>query len=880
MVVTGTHLRGVDAVGSQRIVLDHAYFDKTGYATIEDVLRTVPQLSSGPNQFGSNDGMRGLYRNPGLGVGVNLRGFGADATLVLVNGRRQANGGTAGNFVDISSIPLSAVDRIEILTDGASALYGSDAVGGVVNIILRKDYQGFESKLRFTTLDGDANQYQIAQTAGFSWTSGALFVGIEHNEQNPLRAVDRSFSKDSDQRENGGSNFSSLSAEPGNILCSAFDGSCVFFEPLYAIPHNLGGRAPSLSDLIPVGPAPDFDGANFQNINEGIELIPAERKSSAYLQASQRMGETVDLEASFRYNRRPIDFERAYLGDFMQVSSANPYYVDIFGDSSNLYVQTGWGAGFSVRTRGITETKNADAAISVKLRRDWRASLQTSYSKQTLDYRAESINPVWMQQAVGSSPPTTGGYDPGQRGYINPFAGGSQENIGILRQLLGHQVYQSRFTTTDTTLQVDGSAASLPAGDLRLAFGVNLRKETGSSSNSVPAGTPLAAEGLDQEVHAAYAEMYFPFFSQSNARPGLQTLAISLAARYENYVDFKDSFNPRIGLNWNPISSVRFRGMWGTSFRAPSPADRERTYFNRSNVSFQNAALDPTSPTGRARAMVVGSGVYPGLHEEKATSRSYGFDWSPKGNLDSRISLTYYDTRFRDKIGRGGIPGQPLALLQQEDVWRDIIIRNPSPELVDELCAATPNPTNCLTQAGVRPIDVIFDYRTRNLALHRIRGVDLQVHQAIDTSVGEIAIAANITRTLESSTQLSRNTPDVNFIDVPGAPLSWRARLDTSWTRDEFSASASVNYTPGYTDPFAGYLDNETRPVSSWVTFDFTFGYRSAYGRRPLDGLFMGFSVVNATNKNPPFVDTGLGYDTANASPYGRMVGLQISKEW
>src|SRR5450631_2114981 len=163
IVVTGSHIRGVEAAGSKLIVIGRDQIDASGYGRVEDVLATVTQNVSRSNQavaFGPGD--QSQVDNINRGAEVQLRGLGVGTTLTLVNGQRQGASGFQGSFTDISSIPASAVERIEILPEGASALYGADAIGGVVNIILRRNFEGFEARVRGSTADGDATERTIA----------------------------------------------------------------------------------------------------------------------------------------------------------------------------------------------------------------------------------------------------------------------------------------------------------------------------------------------------------------------------------------------------------------------------------------------------------------------------------------------------------------------------------------------------------------------------------------------------------------------------------------------------------------------------------------------------------------------------------------------
>lgn len=194
VVVTGSHIRGAQNLSSPVITFDRRDIEASGYSTTQQFIRSLPQnLSSvSDTTVGQQNGGPGAQISYD-GSGINLRGLGSDATLVLLDGRRLASAGD-GSFVDISLIPLNAIERIEVLTDGASAIYGSDAVGGVVNLILRTDFQGAESRVRYGAVtEGSRNERQVAQMLGGSWESGRALLSYEYHRDTALDAADRDF---------------------------------------------------------------------------------------------------------------------------------------------------------------------------------------------------------------------------------------------------------------------------------------------------------------------------------------------------------------------------------------------------------------------------------------------------------------------------------------------------------------------------------------------------------------------------------------------------------------------------------------------------------------------------------------------------------------
>lgn len=197
VVVTGTHIKGVEPVGSPVIVHTREEIDQSGVTTLEQFARVMPENFSGINSSTNQIGSTGFDQTGGnafVGAGFNLYGLGPKATLTLVNGNRLAAAGSSGSFTDISLIPLAAVDRIEVLGDGASAIYGSDALAGVVNVVLKRDYEGADTNLSFgnTTRGGD-DEYNASQALGHSWASGNVMAVYQYDNQQGLQATQRDF---------------------------------------------------------------------------------------------------------------------------------------------------------------------------------------------------------------------------------------------------------------------------------------------------------------------------------------------------------------------------------------------------------------------------------------------------------------------------------------------------------------------------------------------------------------------------------------------------------------------------------------------------------------------------------------------------------------
>ena len=285
ITVTGTHIRGARAAGAQLEIYTREDLDRSGYATVQDFIHTLPQNFQGGG--GSEDASTGTLgtSNHFSGSSINLRGLGADSTLVLLNGRRMPNAGLEGNFIDISLLPQAAIERIEILPDGASALYGSDAIGGVVNFIMRKDYSGAETRLRYgRATESNTDEYRLSQAFGGTWSSGHAFISYEFYRRDFLTYGDRDYARSLDLRSQGGADYRYTLSSPGNILDLAT------FQPAYAIPSGQDGRNLTVDDLLP-------NQTNYQDRNPRGSLLPKQTRHSLFASEEQSITDNITIFA-------------------------------------------------------------------------------------------------------------------------------------------------------------------------------------------------------------------------------------------------------------------------------------------------------------------------------------------------------------------------------------------------------------------------------------------------------------------------------------------------------------------------------------------------------------------------------------------------------
>ncbi|MCK5746677.1 MAG: TonB-dependent receptor plug domain-containing protein, partial [Oricola sp.] len=310
VIVTGSRIRGIDPVGSDVIAIGQDEISTTPTTTTADLLRRLPQVVSlGPNANGGSaqNGAANVTR----GAGINLRGIGVLSTLLLVEGRRIPAAGTQGQFTDPSIIPSIAIDRVEVIADGASAIYGSDAVAGVVNFNLRKNFEGVEVRGRYGLADGGYDEWQVAGIFGHNWDTGRIMIAAEHTENSVLEGSDRDWYRN-DLTEFGGRDLRSTECAPGTLYVNGTS---------YAIPAG-GLTAANVGDLAP-GTVNRCDNEQYNS------LIPSQKRNVVTLSASQDLGERVRVFTDGYYYKRNFTLRGngGSAGETFQVviPNTNPY---------------------------------------------------------------------------------------------------------------------------------------------------------------------------------------------------------------------------------------------------------------------------------------------------------------------------------------------------------------------------------------------------------------------------------------------------------------------------------------------------------------------------------------------------------------------------
>ncbi|MFL6549060.1 MAG: TonB-dependent receptor plug domain-containing protein [Povalibacter sp.] len=858
IVVTGTSIRGVASAGSPSIALDHEAFVESGLATSSDLARSLPQvINLGADESrlgGAQDGAANTTRVSG----INLRGVGNEATLLLINGRRLAPAGVIKSLYDPNVIPAAALERMEVVVDGASAIYGSDAVAGVVNLITRKDFSGAETMLRYGSADG-TDQIVASQNFGMTWDGGSVFGAFEHYERDRLEGAERDFAS-ADRRARGGSDARSSLASPGNIVSGT---------TRYPLPASNGvGLTPG---QLAAGTPNRFDDT------AAADLLPQQERNTFFLDARQQFGRW-DAWYQGWFSDRDFEENVAPASGQLRVPNTNPWFVAPAALGAPAFVNVEYRFVNEDADAKLTGTEKAyqnAIGAGVDLGADWRAEGYANFSRNHGFQRRGAItNGAALTAALASSNPATA---------FNPFGDGSfnvTNNAALVDLIIANRDTDATSETRDYSLKADGPLFDLPAGDVRLAVGVEHHE---NEFHQVLTATNVLASGAatvkdvrnDRDNLAVFAELYVPIIGSAQSVPAVHALTLSLAGRYEDYSDFGETTNPKVGLTWQPIESLTLRGTYGTSFRAPSLVDSSEQIHN---IFIQNLT-DPAATSGSTRG-IFHNGGRSTLQPEEATTWSAGLDWQPQGVLSGfTTSLTYYDIDYTDRIDV-----VPNTALTQPTVYSPFIVRRPPASdaagtaafnaMVAEFFA---NPDLQSPVEPVANINAIVDGRRANLGSLEQTGLDVNLAYTLDTSFGQWRAGLDVAKILEISRSTAPSLPFIDVLDTFSNPVDLRARAALNWRLGGLSANLYYNYT----DDYRNTAITPNVQVDSYHTIDLALIYNFGDGPSVWDGFSVALSGQDITDEDPPVVLNGVvSWDNQVVSPLGRFISLSVTKRW
>ncbi|AJP72531.1 TonB-dependent receptor plug domain-containing protein [Sphingomonas hengshuiensis] len=904
IIVTGTRIEGVAPVGSAVIPITRDDIQRLGVSTTNDALRKLPQVVNfgGSNDQAGGSQIQNTSLNSFFAKSVNLRGLGTAATLSLVNNHRVAPQGANGQLFDADNIPGIALERIEVVADGGSAIYGSDAVGGVVNYILRRPANILEVQARVGIADS-VEEYIGSAALGRSWGSGGFFVAYEYQKRTALEAGDRPDLYNSDLSPFGGG-LNPTFSNPGNVQLSS-GGTA------YGIPAGQNGVGVTLGDLT--------TGVNRQSQWLGSDAAPSGERHSVTATFRQALGDSITFNLDGFYSKRSYVFRDQAQNATLSVPSNNPFSpcnpaaVD---DSATLDCPTNGTVTVTynfLNDLGPTINTGSEALWSLAggfdadLGSSWNANVTGYYSKNYGESRVTNqINTNGLNRVLGTT--VAGVAKPTDVAFFNPFCDGNSHDCNseaTLAQFRATTQTISKFELYGGTANIGGSLFSLGGGDVRAAvggeyhhdylFGNGQYSNTRTANVGVFSGIPV---GSSREVKSAYAELFVPLFGASNAVAGLHQLEFSAAVRYDHYSDVGDTTNPKFGVNYSPVPGLRFRGSYGTSFRAPTLVDANKYATAGFLPRVNSGSAVGLSPANGTFTYVYPIGGNPDLKPEKATTWSLGIETDSKLVPGLNFSLTYYNILYEDKVDVAAY-NAPIGAVLNSGFYDDFIVFNPVyfPTKSTMTLAQYVAYWNTLTADPQLPVlgvvdpttvIAIVDARRNNSGVVRTDGLDLSINYLAETGWANYRFGAMGNYVFSYNTSPVPAAPSRNQVNNFGFPARFSGRIELGIDKGGFSATAFINYVNKRTitrDYLPAAVPDKYMNIAANTTVDLTLSYRFEGESGWLTkGLGISLSALNLFDKDPPLVvnagDRPIRFDSSYSSSLGRFVSLQLSKKF
>ena len=840
--VTGSRIKQVDIeTVSPVTVINAADIAMTGEKTVADVLN-----NSAINSFGSWRGISGYGSGASSTSNVNLRGLGSSATLVLLDGRRMpGTSSSSGSVADTSSIPMAIVERIEILRDGASAVYGSDAVAGVINIITKKEFDGLQ--LDYSTEQpsvdgGDANRLSIA--TGYNTDKGNITLTYEYYDTKAV--MDRDIWKMDDPSYSAYSGFSSV--PNGSSSSGWYSNSEICEQTENTVDTTDGNNI----------------GRCLYNHGNVTKLFGDQTRNSILSNFSYEISDGIQFRG--RASASLAETETRYAGTPVStnypVMSADNKYNPI-GEDMTLYMRS---AQIGERDT-LTETNNVDilggflGTLDLGNGVDWELNAQHSRST-TNSFNYNLINDEIIQQAIDSEQ-----YDIFNTSGMS-YAQWNQQMTELYRKAAHTGVYQGKFEST----QLDGLASTLLVdnGDVSVAMVGGLEyemikfKQTSdpeSASGIISGGSGGDDVDATRDRSAAYLEF----------QVGLPAnVEFSAAVRYERYEQEGsltgaqgavvnsstfDAVVPKFGLSWRPVDSLLLRASYGDSFRAPNMSEM----FSSQSLSFEKAvdSLWCNEP-GNVDAIYCATnnqhktwyGGNPNLEAEEGNSLTLGGVWNVTD--DWNVELSYFSITYDNKI----------ESVDVDDILRDEIKNGSSPYV----------------HRGADGKIEYIEAGVRNLATVETSGIDFVTAYNLETAIGDFNFKLDLTHVLDFKKQDNAEAEMIDYAGTTDSP-DWRGNLATSWKYDDFSAAWTVVYIGSQSADYYNTLEETDRYVdySHYFKHNIQFAYQHAYNGSITVG------VNNLFDADAPNYYTYADYRDVNVGLYdvlGRTYYLRINQKF
>ena len=899
--ITGSSIKRVESETALPItVMKREDIERTGATTAQDLVSLIPGNFGGLT-VANNVGATG---NPST---ANLRALGSKYTLVLLNGRRVANYAIGNSPVDLNSIPLSAIERVEVLRDGASAVYGADAVAGVINFILKKDYKGLEASIYGTKVDqsgGDTRSFNVTGGYGDLNTQGFnILLSANHENDDVLKARDRAFATTSVRPDLGINKSSPRNGIPNFNFTDTLGNKYTAVNPFRY--NGCNNTEFSLVIKSPVQCGTDYV--------KYIDLIPKQTHDNVVARAVFKINDDHELYAEAAHTKDSVlaTYSPAPYTVNMTYPAGGRFYPSSFIVPKGYTVPDGTTyklADGSTLAAGTVLANDVTVKPSGNMSGTWRTVAgggrqdNTEAKNDRLMVGAKGVVAGWDYDTafVYAKNEVSISFGNGQFSYakltplvnsgaINVFGSQDAASLAALNSALLTGQLENRGTSISKEFDVRFSKelGQTAYGPIGLAVGTSYRQETLeqfsapilASGDQVGGAGPIPGVTGDRKVLGLFAESTIPLYKD---------LETNIAARYDSYKNgFGTSFNklsPKIGFTYKPTKTILARASYGIGFRAPTLYENLRPFTSGNNTN-SNFSDPVRCPGGKPVSSVNAVGALQdecdvqlntalsgnsNLKPEESKQYSLGLVFQPTQNFSG--SIDYWNVRITgaiQQLSENSVLGNPSA-------YADNFYRYDP--------AKYPNGwTDDGKQTGAIKGSTNKDFPLAYINLPYVNsgsffaaGIDLNLNykQKIE-SVGTFTVNLDGTYFTQHGYQYagSPEVSDVGSYKDYGPAPRWRHTLTVAYNRGPWTASLTQNYTNGYHDftdaaAVGGTNYPADRMVSAYETFDATLGWKA------MKNLDLTFGVKNFMDRDPPSSRTSAnfqtGYDAQYTNPLGR----------
>lgn len=869
IVVTGTLLRGAPPVGSNAITVGQDKVTSTGAASANELLASVPQATNLFNTVPST-ALAGAP-NAVQAVRPSLRGLSNNAsssasTLVMFDGHRVAPVGITQNAVDPDLIPNSAIERVDIVTDGGSATYGSDAVGGVINFVTRKRFDGVKVQAR-TGFANNYRQFDANGIVGKDWGSGSFYVAYSYQHNTALFGRDRNFIKQIDW--NTGKPTGRY-CTPGNVQLSAFDFSTFsFITKDFALPNLTAGTVNACDD------------------SDNRSAVPDVTRHSGLASLHQDLTSWLTMDMRAYYGERS-SISYAPFESVASVTSNQAFYRALPGQDPTATQNVFFNLSSVLGTNPATSTTSfrewgTNTEFDAKLSEKWHLRTLFNYSESNSKYNIQQINQPLLNAAASASSASQA---------INFYDIASTPNQALLSQIaMGEAAGQGKYQLLNLRAILDGKLFRLPGGEVRVALGYEhmhdrfaQRVSPADSLQGAINSQPYVPYG--RSVNSFFGELQVPVVGADNRMPLLYALTLSGSARYDRFSDFGGTTNPKLGVTYKPVRWLSLRGNYSTSFNAPSPVEQLGSMNNAMGYGYLFNAFVRQGDTPNVTGLVVVQGSVPNLKPQTAKTWSMGFDVDSDFGL--RTTLNYYKTSFSNLIGIP-TPGPGIFTDFPNNIYADVngvtvaklqefASRAPNGQsiidtVISQRCANANPTTHCA-------IYELIDFRTGNYGKMEVDGIDFSVNYVHPFRFALVDLTLSGNYTLGRKIAASATSDMVDQLKA-GSINSGRfvGQASLGATIGQLRAQATVNHTSGYALLRAANLPQDKVDAFDTVNLFFQYNVKSdsMLGR----DLSFTVNVNNLFNVAPPVYKlTGDNGYAPGLFSIGRMIQLGVSKKF